>query len=39
MLRPELFRIVIEAIPARINPDRANGLASAWTHAGDGWDP
>ena len=39
MLRPELFRIVVEATPARVPADRASGLASAWTHAGDGWDP
>jgi hypothetical protein len=39
MLRPELFRIVVEATPARVSTVRAGGLASAWTHAGDGWDP
>ena len=36
MLRPELFRIVVEAAHAQVP---AGGLASAWTHAGDGWDP
>jgi DNA-binding GntR family transcriptional regulator len=36
MLRPELFRIVVEAAQAWVP---AGGLASAWTHAGDGWDP
>jgi hypothetical protein len=39
MLRPELFRIVVEAVPAGVSADRAGGLPSAWTHAGDGWDP
>ena len=39
MLRPELFRVVVEATPADVSADRAAGLASAWTHAGDGWDP
>ena len=39
MLRPELFRIVVEATPERVSANRAGGLASAWTHAGDGWDP
>ena len=38
MLRPELFRIVVEATPARVSADQARGLASASTHAGDGWD-
>ena len=39
MLRPELFRVVVEATPADVSADRVGGLASAWTHAGDGWDP
>jgi hypothetical protein len=39
MLRPELFRVVIEATAADVSADRPGGLASAWTHAGDGWDP
>jgi DNA-binding GntR family transcriptional regulator len=38
MLRPELFRIVVEAVPATVSADQVRGLASAWTHAGDGWD-
>jgi hypothetical protein len=38
MLRPELFRVVVEATPADVSADRVGGLASAWTHAGDGWD-
>ena len=38
MLRPELFRIVVEAAP-RQGPGQAMGaLASAWTYTGDGWD-
>jgi len=38
MLRPELFRIVVEAAP-RQGPGKGIGaLASAWTHTGDGWD-
>ena len=36
MLRPELFRIVVEAAQTRVP---TGGLASAWTHAADGWDP
>ncbi len=39
MLRPELFRVVVEAVPAHVPADHVSGLASAWTHAGDGWDP
>jgi hypothetical protein len=39
MLRPELFRIVVEATPAGVSGGAADALASAWTHAGDGWDP
>jgi len=35
MLRPDLFRIVIEAAPA----GRAGGSASVWTHAATGWEP
>jgi len=37
MLRPDLFRIVIQATAA---PDgRADGFASVWTHATVGWEP
>ena len=37
MLRPDLFRIVIQA---GAGPDgRADGFASAWTHAATGWEP
>jgi hypothetical protein len=35
MLRPDLFRIVIQAGPDR----RAGGFASVWTHATAGWEP
>ena len=35
MLRPELFRIVVEAAPG----EGADVLASAWTHTADGWEP
>jgi hypothetical protein len=37
MLRPDLFRIVIQA---GAGPDgRTDGFASAWTHAATGWEP
>jgi hypothetical protein len=37
MLRPDLFRIVIQATAA---PDgRTGGFGSVWTHATAGWDP
>ena len=37
MLRPDLFRIVIQA---GAGPDgRAAGFASVWTHAAAGWEP
>jgi Bacterial regulatory proteins, gntR family/UTRA domain len=39
MLRPELFRVVVEAVSASVPGGRIDGLASAWTHAGDGWEP
>jgi hypothetical protein len=38
MLRPELFRIVVEAAPRQAPGKDAGALASAWTHIGDGWD-
>jgi DNA-binding GntR family transcriptional regulator len=38
MLRPELFRIVVEAAPRQASGKDAGALAIAWTHAGDGWD-
>jgi UTRA domain-containing protein len=39
MLRPELFRVVVEAVPPRSGADGGGALASAWTHTADGWDP
>jgi hypothetical protein len=37
MLRPDLFRIVIQAAAG---PDgRVGGFASIWTHATTGWEP
>ena len=37
MLRPDLFRIVIQA---GAGPDgRPDGFASVWTHATAGWEP
>jgi DNA-binding GntR family transcriptional regulator len=38
MLRPELFRIVVEAAPRQAPGTDTGALASAWTHAGDSWD-
>jgi hypothetical protein len=37
MLRPDLFRIVIQAAAGR--GGRAGGFASVWTHAAAGWEP
>jgi hypothetical protein len=37
MLRPDQFRIVIEATPAPAG--RVDGFASVWTHATAGWEP
>jgi UTRA domain/Bacterial regulatory proteins, gntR family len=37
MLRPDLFRIVIQATAAAAG--RADGFASVWTHAVQGWEP
>ena len=39
MLRPELFRIVVEAARPDAAAGNAGALASAWTHATDGWEP
>ena len=39
MLRPELFRIVVEAVPPHSGTEGGGALASAWTHATDGWEP
>ena len=38
MLRPELFRIVVEAAPGQGLGKGIGALASAWTDTGDGWD-
>jgi hypothetical protein len=38
MLRPELFRIVVEAAPQQAPGKSAGALASASTHTADGWD-
>lgn len=38
MLRPELFRIVVEAGPLRAPADRAEDLTSTWTHTVESWD-
>jgi len=39
MLRPELFRIVVEAVPPNSGAGDTGALASAWTHTADGWEP
>jgi hypothetical protein len=39
MMRPELFRIVVEAAPGHAPGAGAGVLASAWTHTEDGWEP
>jgi hypothetical protein len=39
MLRPELFRIVVEAVPPHSGAADTAALASAWTHTVDGWEP
>ena len=39
MLRPELFRIVVEAVPPHSGAEGGGALSSAWTHTADGWDP
>jgi DNA-binding GntR family transcriptional regulator len=39
MLRPELFRVVVEAAPGQEPTAAAGALATAWTHTGDGWEP
>lgn len=38
MLRPELFRIVVEAAPLRAPTESTEGLTSTWTRAVEGWD-
>jgi hypothetical protein len=37
MLRPDLFRIVIQAGAGPDGP--SDGFASVWTHAATGWEP
>ena len=37
MLRPDLFRIVIQATAEPAG--RTDGFASVWTHATAGWEP
>jgi hypothetical protein len=39
MLRPELFRIVVEAAPQHGTGEGTGALASTWTHTVDGWEP
>jgi hypothetical protein len=40
MMRPELFRIVIEAAaPQGAGAEGSGALASAWTHTAAGWEP
>jgi hypothetical protein len=39
MLRPDQFRIVIEATAAPAPAGRVDGFASVWTHATTGWEP
>ena len=39
MLRPELFRIVVEAAPQHGLAEGGGALASTWTHTTDGWEP
>jgi hypothetical protein len=39
MLRPDLFRIVIQATAAPASAGRADGFASVWTHTTAGWEP
>jgi DNA-binding GntR family transcriptional regulator len=39
MLRPELFRIVVEAAPQHPAGEGGGSLASTWTHTADGWEP
>ncbi len=38
MLRPELFRIVVEAAPLRVPAESTEGLTSTWTRSVEGWD-
>ncbi|HEV2374671.1 MAG TPA: UTRA domain-containing protein [Streptosporangiaceae bacterium] len=39
ILRPELFRIVVQTAVPPIDAGSRDGLASAWTHTMRGWEP
>lgn len=39
MLRPDLFRIVIQATTGAASTGDLDGFATAWTHAAAGWEP
>ncbi len=39
MLRPDLFRIVIQGTGGAIPDGDLDGFATAWTHAVVGWEP
>jgi hypothetical protein len=39
MLRPDLFRIVIQATVAPAPDGSTDGLASTWTRGAQGWEP
>jgi hypothetical protein len=39
MLRPDLFRIVVQAPETAQPAPGGDGFASAWTHAAEGWEP
>ena len=39
MLRPDLFRIVVQATTSAVPAAGVDGLASVWTHAAAGWEP
>ncbi|HEY6279373.1 MAG TPA: hypothetical protein VIX86_23925, partial [Streptosporangiaceae bacterium] len=39
MLRPDLFRIVVQAASPATPATDTDGLATAWTHTAQGWEP
>ena len=39
MLRPDLFRIVVQGTTSAVPPGGLEGLATAWTQAAAGWEP
>jgi UTRA domain len=39
MLRPDLFRIVVQGTTSAVPAGSLDGLATAWTHATAGWEP